>query len=241
MALTAGLHAALIFWPGEAGRSGGGAGDAGVAGDDQAFVLVDAGAASAVAAGGAAADSGASGAAGGAVMSGEEFSAVAEAQGAEALAEAQWSAAAWAAACEALPVSGGGFDALGGISEALAGGIGAGGFAEFGSGRFLAGGGGGAGVVSGRVGRGAISVMFMPEPVYPELARRERREGMVELAVVVDASGRARSVEVARSSGHADLDGVARSTVLGMWRFGRGEAGVTRECVVQIAFSLRRG
>jgi TonB family protein len=241
MALTAGLHAALIFWPGEAGRSGGGAGDAGVAGDEQAFVLVDAGAAAAVAAGGASSDSAASGTEGGAAMSPEEFSAVAEAQGAEALSEAQWSAAAWAAACEALPVRGGGFDALGGMSEALAHGIGAGGFAEFGGGRFFAGGGIGSGVVSGRVGRGAISVMFMPEPVYPELARRERREGMVELTVTVGASGRASSVEVARSSGHADLDAVARSTVLGMWRFGRDETGVARECVVQIAFSLRRG
>lgn len=107
---------------------------------------------------------------------------------------------------------------------------------------------GGAGALAGNPGalrggsrQGGVSpAAFMPDPPYPELARRERREGVVELAVGVGMHGRADWVNVARSSGHVDLDDAARSAVLRQWRFHRG-GQAARECVVRIIFSLDRG
>jgi TonB family protein len=87
---------------------------------------------------------------------------------------------------------------------------------------------------------GGLSAAFMPDPLYPEPARRERREGVVELAVGVGAHGRADWVGVAHSSGHADLDEAARNVVLRRWRFHHG-GQAARECVVRITFSLDRG
>jgi TonB family protein len=106
---------------------------------------------------------------------------------------------------------------------------------------------GGAGAFTGNPGAlrggsrlgGAVSAAFMPDPLYPELARRERREGVVELAVGVGAHGRADWVSVTHSSGHADLDEAARNGVLRQWRFHRG-GQAARECVVRIIFSLDR-
>ena len=141
------------------------------------------------------------------------------------------------------------FDASGGLGEIFAGGFsgsnGTGLFGQGGSfdamfgasqGMVIRGGGAGSGLM--------VSASFMPEPMYPEIARRERREGMVELGVSVDANGRARSVEIAKTSGHTDLDEAARITVLQQWRFlrmtGREYAHTLRECVVQITFNLQR-
>ncbi|MDR0353265.1 MAG: energy transducer TonB [Opitutaceae bacterium] len=101
---------------------------------------------------------------------------------------------------------------------------------------------GGAGAFTGNSGAlrgGAPSVAFLPDPLYPELARRERREGVVELAVGVGVHGRTDWVSVAQSSGHADLDEAARNVVLRQWRFHRG-GQTARECVVRITFSLDR-
>ncbi|HEY6942194.1 energy transducer TonB [Dokdonella sp.] len=49
---------------------------------------------------------------------------------------------------------------------------------------------------------------------YPATALRARRQGDVLLDVLVDASGNVQRVEIARSSGHADLDTAARDAVL---------------------------
>lgn len=92
----------------------------------------------------------------------------------------------------------------------------------------------------GAGGMPAISPTFMPDPLYPEIARREKREGEVELAVNVDAAGRAAAVIVAKSSGHNDLDEAARNTVLRQWRFAKNSTtdSPARACTVHIVFSL---
>lgn len=58
-----------------------------------------------------------------------------------------------------------------------------------------------------------------PPPAYPAAARRMRFEGTVLLAVLVDTNGRPLRVEVRESSGHRQLDEVARDQVLARWRF----------------------
>jgi protein TonB len=57
-----------------------------------------------------------------------------------------------------------------------------------------------------------------PPPNYPSVARRRRYEGTVVLNVLVDTSGRAAEVKVARSSGYAVLDRSAKNDVR-RWRF----------------------
>lgn len=63
-----------------------------------------------------------------------------------------------------------------------------------------------------------------PPPSYPESARSERREGSVEIELVLDTRGRILSADIVSSSGHADLDAAAHAAVL-RWRFERGEEG----------------
>lgn len=48
------------------------------------------------------------------------------------------------------------------------------------------------------------------KPVYPEAAKREKREGNVRLAFHIDADSTLLESKVKRSSGHADLDEAAR-------------------------------
>jgi len=48
---------------------------------------------------------------------------------------------------------------------------------------------------------------------YPATALRSRQQGEVLLNVLVDASGNVQRIEIARSSGHADLDSAAREAV----------------------------
>lgn len=48
---------------------------------------------------------------------------------------------------------------------------------------------------------------------YPPLAVRQRLQGRVLLNVLVDAEGLVQRIEIARSSGHADLDNAARDAV----------------------------
>lgn len=48
---------------------------------------------------------------------------------------------------------------------------------------------------------------------YPPLALRQRQQGRVLLDVLVDADGRVQRIEIARSSGHAELDAAARDAV----------------------------
>ena len=57
-----------------------------------------------------------------------------------------------------------------------------------------------------------------PKPSYPESARRKGREGTVLLRVLVDDKGRAKSVEINKSSGDDTLDRAAREAIE-RWRF----------------------
>ena len=52
-----------------------------------------------------------------------------------------------------------------------------------------------------------------PRLAYPRAALRRRAEGAVLLHVLVDAQGRAQRIELARSSGHRELDDAARAAV----------------------------
>jgi TonB family protein len=57
-----------------------------------------------------------------------------------------------------------------------------------------------------------------PRPGYPELARREGREGRVLLRVLVNDQGRTKAVEINSSSGNEALDGAAAEAVK-RWHF----------------------
>lgn len=237
LALATGLHVALLLGPG--GSDGVRAGVARVEEDgteERVYALIDLSRAPAVVNRGNAGAASAEANAGGAALR-EALSAAVAAQNSDALSQVASDAEAWVTDQAALP-DGSGFDALGAIESGLAL---SDGFGVFGGEGFSMGmaPGPGSGVVGKRFGAGVVAATFTPEPVYPELARREGREGMVEMDVMVGASGRARVAEVVKSSGHADLDGAARSTVLAAWRFKRGEPGARRVCSVRIAFSLR--
>jgi len=82
---------------------------------------------------------------------------------------------------------------------------------------------------------GKSGVLYAPNPPYPPAARREGREGMVELLVLVDGRGRAKRAEVSRSSGHDDFDESARNTVMTRWQFPARENELQ---LVRVVFSL---
>lgn len=80
-----------------------------------------------------------------------------------------------------------------------------------------------------------------PPPEYPRLARQLGEQGRVVLRVRVSAEGRAETVELYATSGHARLDDAARTAVSG-WRFvpaRSGEDPVAAWVLVPIAFNLR--
>ena len=58
-----------------------------------------------------------------------------------------------------------------------------------------------------------------PAPRYPPRSIRAGDEGQVLLRVLVDANGHPIDVTVERSSGHRELDRVAREQVLTKWKF----------------------
>lgn len=79
-----------------------------------------------------------------------------------------------------------------------------------------------------------------PLPKYPQYARRRGAKGRVVLAVQVGADGRAKSVLLRLSSGHADLDAAAIAAVR-RWRFApasRGGVSVEGLAIVPIRFRL---
>jgi len=82
---------------------------------------------------------------------------------------------------------------------------------------------------------GKSEVLYAPNPPYPPAARREGREGMVELLVLVDGRGRAKRAEVSRSSGHDDFDESARNTVMTRWQFPARENELQ---IVRVVFTL---
>ena len=89
-----------------------------------------------------------------------------------------------------------------------------------GSGSAALGGGLGQGTDDGGRARNLTRARYRetPKPNYPESARRNGREGTVLLRVLVDDEGRAKSVEINKSSGDDALDRAAREAVK-QWRF----------------------
>lgn len=80
-----------------------------------------------------------------------------------------------------------------------------------------------------------------PAPPYPGASRRMGEEGRVLLRVQVGADGRPTEVSIARSSGFARLDDIARETVLRSWRFvpaRQGDQPVAGAVKVPIDFTL---
>lgn len=90
------------------------------------------------------------------------------------------------------------------------------------------------------LGFARVSYAYNPKPKYPETARREGWEGTVLLRVLVDREGKAKWIEVSRSSGFETLDRAAMETVKS-WRFypaHYGERRVESWVKVPIVFSL---
>lgn len=80
-----------------------------------------------------------------------------------------------------------------------------------------------------------------PPPRYPRASLRDGDSGRVTLRVLVDEQGWPREVEVETSSGHRELDRVARTHVLNAWRFHpaqRQGRAVSAYALVPIEFTL---
>ena len=80
-----------------------------------------------------------------------------------------------------------------------------------------------------------------PLPPYPPAMRQRGVEGTSRLRIFLDARGTPRKVELAGSSGHGELDAVARSWVLEHWTFSparRGAVAVASTVVVQVRFVI---
>lgn len=86
------------------------------------------------------------------------------------------------------------------------------------------------GVKAGETKEGAVSYLDLKQtkgnkpPVYPFRARREARQGQVELIYRVTRDGRVTDVQIAKSSGHPDLDNEAVRAVK-QFRFAPGQEG----------------
>jgi protein TonB len=81
-----------------------------------------------------------------------------------------------------------------------------------------------------------------PAPVYPNMSRRLREVGTVQLRVRVSADGAPLEVQLARSSGYDRLDEAARAAVQ-KWKFEpakRNGAAVEAWVIVPVEFSLTR-
>jgi len=86
----------------------------------------------------------------------------------------------------------------------------------------------------------SAAYLHNPPPVYPETAQEKGWEGTVILSVLVQADGKAKSVEVKTSSGRKILDQAATQTVK-RWTFAparRGETPVEGWVEVPIDFRL---
>jgi protein TonB len=79
-----------------------------------------------------------------------------------------------------------------------------------------------------------------PAPTYPRESRLAREEGLVILRVLIDESGRARDIDVYRSSGHPRLDKEACAAVVRALFKPYVDGGVARPAIalVPIEFSL---
>lgn len=82
-----------------------------------------------------------------------------------------------------------------------------------------------------------------PAPVYPNLSRRLREVGVVQLRVRVSAAGEPLEIQMFKSSGHERLDTAAKTAVQ-KWKFqpaNRSGTPVEAWVIVPIDFSLTRG
>jgi protein TonB len=86
----------------------------------------------------------------------------------------------------------------------------------------------------------AVAYLVQPAPRYPPESRRIREQGLVILRVLIDEGGRAKTVEVYRSSGHPRLDEAARTAVAHAVFKPYMDGGVAREsaAMVPVEFSL---
>jgi protein TonB len=86
-----------------------------------------------------------------------------------------------------------------------------------------------------------VAYLVQPSPHYPPESRRNHEHGLVVLRVLIDESGRAKSVEIYRSSGHPRLDEAARAAVARAVFKPYMNGGVARAAaaIVPIEFSLR--
>ncbi|MGQ9367590.1 energy transducer TonB [Azospirillum sp. A39] len=98
--------------------------------------------------------------------------------------------------------------------------------------------GAGGGAAAAGPSRSAAPVDAAPPP-YPPLARRRGLEGRVVLTVRVSPAGRAESVDVLVSSGHAILDAAARDAARG-WRYRPAlDAGIAVAAALEIPVQFR--
>ncbi|MCT7952150.1 TonB family protein [Ancylothrix sp. C2] len=74
------------------------------------------------------------------------------------------------------------------------------------------------------------------KPAYPISARRQKREGVVEVLLNIDPDGNVVDASIATSSGHEDFDQAAINTVRN-WKFSSSESGVQGK-IVAVRFDL---
>jgi TonB family protein len=88
-------------------------------------------------------------------------------------------------------------------------------------------------------GLNSIPVLYSVPPTYPAASVSAREQGYVEVQVLVDERGRARRVEVARSSGFWRLD-QSTVTALRQWKFAptNGSDGPEARTIIQWTFEL---
>lgn len=107
-------------------------------------------------------------------------------------------------------------------------------------------GGSGAGQGDGSAGEGGALQLatplyrLNPPPVYPQMARQRRFEGVVLLRVLVLADGMVGELRLEKSSSHAVLDRAALTAVRG-WAFAPGRRGgvpAAMEVLVPVRFAL---
>lgn len=88
----------------------------------------------------------------------------------------------------------------------------------------------------------AASPVSTPQPNYPTLAIRQSRAGTAQVRLDVSAEGRVTASELARSSGHPDLDQAALKSTA-RWKFQPARTAdgtpVASRVVVPVVFKLR--
>lgn len=86
-----------------------------------------------------------------------------------------------------------------------------------------------------------IGTLNNPQPDYPTRSQDLREQGRVGLRVLVGTDGRAKEVQIQRSSGFARLNEAARFTVLKRWKFTparKGDEKIEAWATVNIDFNI---